>query len=207
MTSAKHLRQTPQHKPKNSLFSRDSEGDSLKDTPQTRGQGDSLMQHPVLSHSELPAASLCSKLRTPLAPPKGGQVHALLRKRAARNGQRPTAHLGRGRQSAFTQAPPWLPASSRHTPVPGGRSSQCTGQGRGPGVPGPSPCPHHCFTPLCSHPPQPARALLLTSGVMDPQSWLMRVSWCCSVFPCMMGLRVHISAMMQPAPQRSMGGP
>lgn len=60
----------------------------------------------------------------------------------------------------------------------------------------PRPCPHHrCAAPA------------LTSGVMDPQSWLMRVSWCCSVFPCMMGLRVHISAMMQPAPQRSMGGP
>lgn len=66
---------------------------------------------------------------------------------------------------------------------------------------------HDTASPPSSHPPQPARALPLTSGVMDPQSWLMRVSWCCSVFPCMMGLRVHISAMMQPAPQRSMGGP
>lgn len=46
-----------------------------------------------------------------------------------------------------------------------------------------------------------------TSGVMEPQSWLMRASWCCSVLPCMMGLRVHISAMMHPAPHRSMGGP
>lgn len=46
-----------------------------------------------------------------------------------------------------------------------------------------------------------------TSGVMEPQSWLMRASWCCSVLPCMIGLRVHISAMMHPAPQRSMGGP
>lgn len=47
----------------------------------------------------------------------------------------------------------------------------------------------------------------VTSAVMEPHSWLMRVSWCCSVFPCMMGLLVHISAMMQPPPHRSMGGP
>lgn len=62
------------------------------------------------------------------------------------------------------------------------------------------PAPAHA-APLQLPPPA------LTSGVMDPQSWLMRVSWCCSVLPCMMGLRVHISAMMQPPPHRSMGGP
>ena len=46
-----------------------------------------------------------------------------------------------------------------------------------------------------------------TSGVMAPQSWAIKVNWCCSVLPCMIGDRVHISAMMQPAPQRSTAGP
>ena len=65
------------------------------------------------------------------------------------------------------------------------------------------------------------------SGTMEPQSWQINVSWCCSVLPyikiiitiqnswqivvsfntCMIGLRVHISAMMQPAPHMSTGGP
>lgn len=53
---------------------------------------------------------------------------------------------------------PSLPASSWHTAVPAMCNRQCTGQGRGPGMPAPSVrhCPHHCFTPLpcstaCSH--------------------------------------------------------
>ena len=46
-----------------------------------------------------------------------------------------------------------------------------------------------------------------TSGVIAPQSWAMSVSWCCSVLPCMMGERVHISAIIHPAPHRSTGAP
>ena len=46
-----------------------------------------------------------------------------------------------------------------------------------------------------------------TSGCIAPHSCAISVSWCCSVFPCMMGDLVHISAMIQPAPHMSTGGP
>jgi len=93
----------------------------------------------------------------------------------------------------------WAHSSARSTQQPVHRAGKRPGSARSQTLPTP---PH-----LSSCLPQLACALALTSGVMDPQSWLMRASWCCSVFPCMMGLRVHISAMMQPPPQRSMGGP
>lgn len=77
-----------------------------------------------------------------------------------------------------------------------------------PSIPLPTPPLPGGLPDLCSlRGPGAQAAWPRTSGVMEPQSWLMRASWCCSVLPCMIGLRVHISAMMHPAPHRSMGGP
>lgn len=46
-----------------------------------------------------------------------------------------------------------------------------------------------------------------TSGTNEPHNSDININCACSVWPCKIGRRVHISPKMHPADHRSIGGP